>query len=70
MNVFSGDMQLAMAHDRINRLRAEADQHRLSAMARPDGPRPLERLGRSLNQGLRAVAESFTSDPRPRIPAI
>ncbi len=70
MNVLSGDLQLAVAHDRANRLRAEADSHRLARLARAERPSRLQRASRSLGHGLHSVAESFKVDRRPRIPAI
>jgi len=70
MNVLSGNLQLALAHDRVNRLRAEADNHRLAMQARPEAPSRIERVAKALNRGLHAVAESLKPDRRPRIPAI
>ncbi len=70
MNLMSGDMQLALAHDRMNRLRAEAADHRRSRIA--NGPRPgaVDRMVRAFDRGLASIGESFKVDRRPRIPAI
>jgi hypothetical protein len=70
MNLMSGDMQLALAHDRMNRLQAEAADHRRARIA--NGPRlgAVDRMVRAFDRGLAAIGESFKVDRRPRIPAI
>lgn len=69
MNFMSGDLQLALAQDRANRLLAEAESHRRAMAARPQRADARERLARSIDQGWTAFKSSFETDRRPRIPA-
>ena len=70
MNFMSGDMQLALAQDRMSRLRAEAESHRMARVAK--GPRAgaTDRMTQALDRGFASIRESFKVDRRPRIPAI
>jgi hypothetical protein len=70
MNFMSGDMQLALAHDRVNRLRAEAESHRRARIA--NGPRSgaIDRVAQAINRGWASIGESLEVDRRPRLPAI
>jgi YD repeat-containing protein len=70
MNFMSGDMQLVLAQDRMSRLRAEAERHRMSRIAKGRRLGATDRMSQSLDRGFASIRESFTIDRRPRIPAI
>jgi hypothetical protein len=70
MNFMSGDMQLILAQDRMSRLRAEAESHRRSRIAKGRGVGATDRLTQALDRGFASIRESFKVDRRPRIPAI
>ncbi|HSJ82318.1 MAG TPA: hypothetical protein VLA91_00725 [Acidimicrobiia bacterium] len=70
MNFISGDMQLALAHDRMNRLQAEAESHRRARLANGQRRGVVDRLAPAIDRGLASIRESFKLDRRPRIPAI
>ena len=70
MNVMSGDMQLALAHDRINRLMAEAESHRRASAARADRPGAMDRMVQVIGQGLLSIGQSLKVDRRPQLPAV
>ena len=70
MNVMSGDMQLALAHDRANRLRAEAASHRRAMLAKSKSPGAMDRMVQVIGQGLVSIGESLKVDRRPRLPAV
>lgn len=70
MNFMSGDMQLALAQDRMSRLQAEAESHRMSRVANGRRAGAIERMAHAIDRGLASVGESFKVDRRPRIPAI
>lgn len=70
MNFMSGDMQLALAHDRMNRLQAEAESHRNARIADGQRPRAVDRMVDAFDRALASIGETFKVDRRPRLPAI
>ena len=65
------DANHAMANDKLNRYRAEAENHRLAKSARSDEPSGIERLFVAIGQGLLSIGETFKrSENRPSLPAI
>ncbi|MGA7281472.1 MAG: hypothetical protein WBZ40_06775 [Acidimicrobiia bacterium] len=70
MNPHSGDLQYALAQDRISRLRDEANRHRLARLARGQRSGVVEGLVKSVGRGWSQVSESLKPDRRPVLPAI
>jgi hypothetical protein len=70
MNFMSDDTQLALAHDRMNRLQAGAESHRRARIANGQGPGAVDRMVHAIDRGLASIGESFKVDRRPRLPAI
>ena len=65
------DANHAMANDKLNRYRAEADNHRLARLARSNEKGGFERLVTAIGQGLLSIGETFSRpDERPSLPAI
>ena len=64
------DVNHAMANDKLNRYRAEADNHRLGKSAKSDQAGGFERLIVAIGQGLASIGEGFRRDTRPILPAV
>jgi hypothetical protein len=65
------DANHAMANEKLNRYRAEAEKHRLAKSAKSDEPSGIERLFVAIGQGLLSIGETFKrSENRPSLPAV
>jgi hypothetical protein len=70
MNPYTYDMSHALASEKLSRLRAEADGHRLAKSVKPQQPGSMDRLVQAIGQGLASIAETFKVDRRPQLPAV
>ncbi|MGH8873102.1 MAG: hypothetical protein ACRDWS_14155 [Acidimicrobiia bacterium] len=68
MNPYHPDMYLDLAKEKIDRYRAEAENHRLTKLARPEGVRQIGRPTRAIGR-LASIAEGFKGYRRRRLPA-
>ena len=71
MNQFPYDVNHAIANDKLNRYRSEADSHRLAKAGRSQRPGAVESLIVAVGQGLASLGESFKRrENKPTLPAV
>lgn len=69
VNIYTYDMEKALATKRMERYRAEAESHRLAKSSRMPRQSALERMAGAIGRTLVAMGESLRVDRRPRLPS-